>query len=330
MTREEIEKIPEQVASGLLTWEQAVRQIVVFVLQNKGLFCLYKQDDDYISELIIEFLVRGTEAFEHYEKDAGSFITYIFCFVRNICSAISRKKSNRNKIDFHNISESIIDYETKMESYQNIQFSEFDRPKVPYNYKAVSYEDFQIACKTDSYKIKQVLETDKIEINSEIKEKLKAYSPRMIQNIIMVLALKSSYYITEEQIKSITKLFDIDYDKFHQIILDIKNEIEEREINKEKIEMRRNKAYFYHKNLKEQMDYSRNVEGKSDYEIMTLDKKYKKNTSRWTNLNHQLEEGKVVVRPTTKLIAKVLGISTRQVTYYQTTARKLGIDLSKV
>ena len=52
MTRDEIELVPEQVKAGKITWEQAVREMIVFIVQNKGLFVLYKYDEDFISELI--------------------------------------------------------------------------------------------------------------------------------------------------------------------------------------------------------------------------------------------------------------------------------------
>ena len=76
--------------------------------------------------------------------------------------------------------------------------------------------------------------------------------------------------------------------------------------------------------------WNKETKNDSDYSNLVLRKSYQKNTANWKNLNTQLEEGKILIRPTTKLIAQILGISARQVTYYQTTARKLGIDISKV
>ena len=106
--------------------------------------------------------------------------------------------------------------------------------------------------------------------------------------------------------------------------------MEKRIFNKEKIEIRRNRAYFQHKRLKCQMEWNENNTMNPEYENISLNRKYQKNTKNWSTLNHQLEEGKIHIRPTTKLIAKILGLSPRQVTYYQSTARKLGITLNKV
>ena len=82
--------------------------------------------------------------------------------------------------------------------------------------------------------------------------------------------------------------------------------------------------------MRDQIKWNELNSSEPQYENLKLNRKYEKNTRSWKNLNHQLEEGKILIRPTTKLIAKVLGISSRQVTYYQTTARKLGIKIDKV
>ncbi len=241
-----------------------------------------------------------------------------------------KKAAIHNQIEYLKMSESICNYENKIEAYKNIKYEDFERPKVPYSYKPISYKDFQIACKTDSYHIKKVINSETSVFSEDIKEKLKDYSPKMIQNIIMVLALKSSYYITDEQIEKISRLLNISSVTLHQMIQEIKYQMERRICNKEKIEIRRNRAYFMHKRFKCQMEWNESNTVDPEYENLSLNKKYQKNTKNWNNLNHQLEEGKIHIRPTTKLIAKILGMSPRQVTYYQTTARKLGIYITKV
>ncbi len=330
MTRENIDSIPEMVKAGKTSWKQVSKELVLFILKNKPMFGLQKFDEDFISDFIITFLDRGPASMAEYDISRGSFFSYLFCITRNYQTSLMKKAAVRNQIEYLKLSESISNYENKIDAYKNIRYDDFEKPKVPYSYKPISYKDFQIACKTDSYHIKKVINSKESGLSENIKEKLRDYSPIMIQNIIMVLSLKSAYYLTDDQIEKISALLNVETSSLHQIIQDVKLQMERRIHNKEKIEIRRNRAYFLHKRFKSQIEWNENNTMNPEYENISLNRKYQKNTKNWSTLNHQLEEGKIHIRPTTKLIAKILGLSPRQVTYYQSTARKLGITLNKV
>lgn len=330
MIREDIEKIPDYVKSGKMNWEQASRELVVFMMKNKPMFGLQKYDEDFISDFIIQFLVRGPESLAAYETNKGIFISYLFCMINNIVTSLKKKSINENRIYFYNVNESIIEYENKVDAYQKINYKEFERPKVPYAYKPISYKDFQIACKTDTYHIKRVLNSEKTIFETETRSKLKGYSPKMIRNILLVVTLKSAYDITDCQIEAIASILNINKSILYGMTQQIKGLIDSRIVNKEIMEIRRNRAYFKHKTLREQIKWNEMNLNDPHYENLKLCRIYEKNTKSWTVLNHQLEEGKIHIRPTTKLIAKVLGMSARQVTYHQTVARKLGINICKV
>ena len=327
MIREDIEKLPDRVQSGQTSWEQVAKELVVFIMHNKPMFGLQKYDEDFMSDFIIQFLSRGPKALSEYCDSKGGFVSYLYCMIRNIITSLHKKAALKSRIEYHNVNESIINYENKLDAYQHINYDEFERPKVPYTYKPVSYKAFQIACKTETYHIKRIISSEESGFEKEIEAKLKGYSPKMIKNILMVLALKSSYYITDGQIEKISRILGIEKSKIQEIIQVLKSQMDSRIVHKEKIEMRRNRAYYNHRIIRDQIAWNDLNYSESEYENYKLNRKYEKNTRNWTLLNHQLEEGKILIRPTTKLIAKVLGISSRQVTYYQTTARKLGINI---
>ena len=330
MTREELDLIPDNVMSGRISWKQAVNDLVVFIIRNKPMFGLTKFDEDFISDVIINFLDRGEASLKLYDKNKGEFFPFLFCFVTNICNTVKKNRANDNMIDTHTIRESISNYDFVIDAYQNINYEELEYPKIPFKYTPISYKDFQIACKTDSYHIKKIAETENSNFARIVKEKLKHYSPNMIQNMVMVLALKSSYYITEEQIERISYYFNIDLSKLHQIILEIKEKIEPRKKNRTILEERRNNAYFQISKIKNLMEWNDANNINAEYPNRVLKKKYHKNEKAVNTLNQQLLQGKILIRPTSQLIAEVLGLSTRQVTYYQTLARKLNIDICKV
>ncbi len=331
MNREDFERIPDAIYSGKMTVSEAVREMAAFIANNKPVFKLQNYDEDFLSDFFIAFLERGEKSFATYDSSQGSFFSYTFCFVKNLCISVRKKRTLAKVMDYHSTSEYICVYEEKIQAYENIKYEDFAKPKVPFVYNTpVSYKDFQIACKTNAYQIKKILKDENNIINPVIKEKLLDYSPRMIQNVIIVLALKSAFYITEEQICKISKWFNIEKAKLDGIIREIKDNMNERIAHKEEMIEKRNKAYLQHKKIRGQILWNESNNENSEYLNNTLNKRYEKNTSNWTILNHQLEEGKIHIRPTTKMIAQVLGISSRQVTYYQTTAKKIGLDLNKV
>lgn len=328
MIREDIEKLPELVYSGRMNWEQVTKELVVFIIRNKPMFGLQKHDEDFVSDFIIQFLVRGPESFADYQAAKGEFTSYLFCMIKNLVSGLYRKATINTRIEYHNVNESIINYENKVEAYQNINYKELEQPKVPYSFKPVPFDAFQVACKTDSYHIKRIMNSEKSVFEKNIRAKLKGYSPIMIQNILLVAALKACYYITDYHVIAISNILNINKSILYEMIQQLKTLMDSRIIHKEIIEMRRNKAYFKHKMLRNQMEWNELNIMNPQYENERLHRKYEKYTKSWNTLNHQLEEGKVIIRPTTKLIALVLGLSPRQVTYYQTIARNLGISIN--
>ena len=330
MQREEIEKIPENVKAGKYSWEQVNKELVVFIIRNKPLFGLQKYDEDFISELIISILDRGEETYKSFDKERGSFFAFVFCIVKNNETTILKKMSLRKIIEYHNVRESIANYQNKIDAYKNINFEDFDKPKIPYAFKPASFKDFQVACKSDSYHIRKIINSGKANIPEEIKKKLSKFSPKIVKNIIMVIALRAAYYITSNQIITISKIFDIDIELLYNTIQEFKNALSKRVENKLKIEMRRNRAYFQHKRLQNQMEWNDLNKDFSEYENETLNRQYIRNTKNWNTLNHQLEKGKIQVRPSNEMIAKALGLSVRQVTYYSSIAKKLEIDILKV
>ena len=330
MIRENIDLYPDLVKSGKMTWEQVTKELVVFIISNKPMFGLQKYDEDFISDFIIQFLTKGPASLAEFQDSKGGFISYLFCMIKNIITSLHKKAAINSRIEYHNINESIADYENKVDAYQKIKYEEFERPKVPYTYKPVSYKDFQIACRTDTYHIRKVMTSKDTAIDDELTKRLRGYSSIMIRNILIVLTLKSSYYIKDEEIEKISEILNINKEKIRDIIQELKIKMDSRISHKEKMEIRRNRAYFNHKIIRDQIEWNELNIPEPEYENSRLTKKYEKNTKNWTTLNHQLEEGKIHIRPTTKLIAKILGISPRQVTYYQTIARKLGLIIFKV
>ena len=328
MEQFDLNKIPEQITSGQISKSFAVHQLAMFLSKNPALFGLNKKDEDFKSEVILLFLERGESTIALYNPDYGAFFTYFFCFIKSLMNCVTRSRASKKVQEYHSISESITGYEQKEEHYSKINYSDFEKPKAPISYKPVSAEAFQIACKKSYYNISTFLENDEDENLKSLKEKLQRLSPPMAERILIILALKSAYYISDQQIKTIAEICKLDAEQLHNTIQLLKQELDFREENKKKLELRRNKAYYHHKKYKNRLEWTKeNRDNFSEQERKALINKYNKQTESWIKLNAQLQKGIINVRPTNKRIAKELGMCERQISYYIRNANILGLEL---
>lgn len=165
---------------------------------------------------------------------------------------------------------------------------------------------------------------DKDKENEYLKAKLSQMSPIKLRKTVLILALKSAYYLTDYQINKIAVLCHIDRLLLQQAVQTLKNQLYDREKSKIKIEERRNNAYFQHKRYMNQLNWM--LENKDEFDKYRIERvllKYKAQTEKWKKLNLQLSAGIRNIRPTNKAIADILGICERQVSYYIKNAKEL-------
>lgn len=329
MKQFELNQIPEKIKSGEISKGFAIQELAMYLSKNPTLFGLKKKDEDFKSEVILLLLEKGEATIELYDSNYGSFFTYFFCFVKSLTNAVTRNRATLNVQEYHSISECITSYEQTEENYSKIDYHDFEKPKVPYAYKQVSSEAMQIAYKTNHYGIKKFLSKPNDDDDLDfLKEKLKLVSPSMAERILLVLALKSAYYITDKQINTVSQICNISSQQLFEIIQKLRQDLVTREIHKAELELRRNKAYYHHKKYRNRLEWEISTKDDiSDIEKTELMDKYKKQTENWLKLNEKLKKGTINIRPTNKTIADILGICERQVSYYIKNANILGLEL---
>ena len=327
MNQSELNTLPDLVQEGKMSQAYASHQLALYVRENRSLFGLHKKNEDFNSDIIVMLLEKGKQLFEQYNSQYGSFFTYFFCFIKSLMLIENKKLSSQKVIDFLEINDSITTYEQREEAYKLINYSDFEQRKVPFAYKPVSSQSLQIACSRSPYHIREFL-AQKDEDFKKLQDNLRNLTPSLAEKMLLVLALKSAYYITDPQIAKIAEICHIDINKFHAIVMNLKSDLTERENNKRKLEIRRNTAYFQRRKYRNRIEWS---EAKKDdfspYEKHKLSNKYEKQTKTWKKLNQQLQRGIINIRPTNKAIAQALGMCERQISFYIKNAYQLGLKL---
>ena len=294
----ELNELPQLFTSGRLNEKQVIEEICRFVIHNYPVFGLQKYDDDFRQDVLLAIVERGHKMLHHYKSDFGEFFTFIYCF---ICTVINTKLKAqmvyalKEKI---NIEECIINLEEKEEKYHRIDFTSFEEPKAPYAPPKIP--------------------------SSELQQTLKSLTLKHQDKTILVLALKSSYYLTDEQIQRICGIYGIKPEYFYNLIQHCKESLTVKSCRREKAEERRNFAYYHHKRYKKLVQ-------KLDEDILPASINIKKeryaqmenkHRNNWNRLNHAFEKGHIYMRPTNKTVANLMGMCERQVNYYINCARR--------
>lgn len=294
----DLNELPHLIEIGKISRKEAVNTICSFICQNYKVFNLQKYDEDFRSELLIYFLEKGEKLFTNYNPELGDFFTFLYCYINSIVITKLRSKCLYNSKEKILLSEAITSLSEK--EYSNMLYSPaaISQPKVPYKSSITNID--------------------------ELRKLFSHYKSDNNDKKILVLAIKSSYYITDEQIKKICDLYKIDIDYFYQIIEYCKESINDKKERRLKMEQRRNYDYYHSKRYEHELEKLHNSENKAGNFQLEQKILYKKNKhfNNWKKLNDKLENGCLYLRPTTKTLSDLLGICERQINYYINCAKK--------
>ena len=156
----------------------------------------------------MNILERGEKIFETYNQNTANFFTYLYS---NIASLINTKRKN---LAIQQIKESIaFDEEIIHHEENNLKYKEF-KPV----YHTVGEIPFAYKPKNIQY-LKNIF-SDIARDSSDKK--------------ILVLAMKSAFYITDSQIEKVCKLYNLKSDDFYDVIFYCKESVFQKNQKKKK------------------------------------------------------------------------------------------------
>lgn len=295
MVKLDLNKIPDRIKTKEITAKEAINLICSFLSVNYRIFGLQHYDEDFREELILQILEKGEKIILNYKEQQGDFFNYIFCYIVGTARTLVRTKAKKKILESVAFSEHIKNLEEKEYKYNHINYSCFDSPKIPYAHTKITPED---------------LRSSFAHINKD-KE-------------LLIIAMKSAFYLTDQQIKKICNYYNLDKKDFYKTIEYYRSTLMEKSKRKQEVLDRRNHAYYNHKKCEKQLELLKYCDLSEDNIIQKnhLLKKDQKQYNSWKNLTNQLKNGLLSVRPSNKIIAEILGICERQVIYYIKRAKK--------
>lgn len=295
MTKLNLNLIPDMLQKKEVTRKEALNLLCEFILSDSPVFGLIKFDEDFISELILRILERGTVIFDSFNPNSGSFFTYFFKYVQSVKFHLLKELSIKE-----------LKYKHVVElSKEDLYISDSNSTYYPSKY----------LIKNEEKNIDEILKNSAIYPKDFLK--LIKKHPRGYENLLLVLALKSSYNITETNLNMIASCCNINREKLQEIIDYLNDKLEYKLKRKRELEEKRNSVYFYKKKYEHQIK-KLNEEVKEDnkYVSESLTEKYNRKYEKWGTLNKKLNNSSHFFKPTNKEIANVLGLCERQVNYY--------------
>ena len=289
----DIEDLPYLVSSGKISKTDAVKRIAEEIYRAPRRFALASYDEDFRSEIIVAFLQKGCNVFARYNATCGSFRGYLYAFIQGLILT-------QKRVEMKNF-------------LANETIKEFNYPYPRDFENDIEHDNLHVAEKTVNY-----APVENTQIWKSIRKRCPTHSASNAK-MALILALKSSYYIPLDSIDTVSSYCHLRNTELTRIIATLNSYLYTRIRRRNSAIQRRDNAYYFHRKYYLQMKYNNT----GALHLESLKKKYIHQTENWRCKNKELQERRYRVCPTNKMIARVLGICERQVSYYITRAQKM-------
>lgn len=291
--------LPELLSNGEINLRDALDLIATEAILYPCKFGIRENIKEYSSDLYFAIRRNGYFIFDHYKNEYGSFKTYLTSFIKFQIKEIKR--------NFYKIY-------AKQKIFEHDEETEYESSKERYEKNEIEY-------KIAHFKPYNLEKNECAPFSRETPDILDFFrkTKQTVKKLTLVLALKSCFYLTEENIIEISQYCQIDFKKFAKIIESLKKTLDFKQKKYEQILERRDFSYYMHRKYYDKI-IEQKEENISDEETKRL---YTFHTERWLNKNNFLQNRSYKVCPTNKAIADILGICERQVGYYINSADKL-------
>ena len=279
-----IENIYFSVEKGEISKKEAENQLVTLIIEEPQFFGLEKLNKDELQEIIFEIINKMDSIFTNYDKTRNTkFSTYFQLIVRYTYQTWRKTKANE---------------EIKNTILKNLNNNEvYEREKA------------------NIYSPEKILETLPSIHDNELKNEYSGFNTKLSKRKnskleLLIIALKSSHIITENQITQISKITKIDKNKLVELIEKLNKKLSKRKVQIAHLEKMINRDYFKLEEIKIKLTLSKY----SEIEKKVLQEKYNSITKRKNKNYEKLKCIKLV--PSDKIISDILNISTGKIRYY--------------
>ena len=296
---ETLDKIPQVLAEGGMTVDEAAMKVLEVVYTNPGRFNLLDMAEDERSDFLLETLPKFRRLLERYDKSLGPLGAYVyyslpgwrFTWSKRFWDSASGKKG---------VGPSIRDiYEDTLERRPLLVAEPRGAKKRQGNGDSVSLV------------FKRVF--GPVKYSLEPREKVHR------QRSALVLALKSAWYIDDDSVKKVCGFCGCSSENMNQVLEKIKTSLVEKNERRQDMAERRDKAWYFVCKYRQRLavlspnsDAWKKVKRKLDYQL-----------SSWKTKNRLLQGCRMNLTPRNEDLAKMLHLHPHRITAFLRYARKM-------
>ncbi|WP_210120924.1 hypothetical protein [Treponema parvum] len=330
----EIDSLPGKINVGLLDYENAVWKLLTDVYKNPHRFTGRYLDEDTKSDFVINIQPKIKKLIARYNPDTCPFSAYFTNYVSNAFYSWQRSRIKESYGMEVLDSSSIQLYEDSCIKYAEQEYSglyEAASPMQTYSAGRVQntaevlrnkYNPNKIDESFFSKRIKMQAQNPPPEYAAEKNKLLLKWTQKSFnQKKMIIIALKACYYIHDEQLSELSAVCGCAQDFLEEKLRSLRDSLYKKAEIRENFIRRRDNAYFFHKKYAIEIQ---KLENGSPLQEEAY-KKYLHHTACWKLKNRMLRNNRYKVCPSNKMIADMIGISERQVSYY-IAAAKYGCD----
>lgn len=311
-----LDEIPNLVKENKLSEQEACVQIYITLYTNPGRFNLLDLDKDSRSEFLLDFLQhKTTNLLKNYNPNITSFGAYVFFTIQTFKLSYLNKKADTHRKELLIINEATNNYSNELNNFENFsstskesQVAEISEAYIP---------------KSDEEKI-PTLVYKKLFTRHKYKLSTLESQNRKLKQGLLIIALKSAWYINDEQINKVSSVCEISADIISDSICRLKANLITKSLCRKKIEENRNRAYLFIDKYKKELEKIKEKDSPIFFKISTKLNYQQKN---FINKNNLLQTGKFKIAPSNSEISSIIGIPERQVSCYL--SRFKALDFSK-
>lgn len=297
-----LNQLPELMAENKISTQEALRIIAADVMENPLSYKIPTSDEDLKSELCLRLIQTSDYIFRHYKKNLCSFKTYLCSFIHFQIMNIVRDKYKENYLEEH---------------IKNMSIFNYEEDKNKYNMNETSFNIDHLKNLNPKKQTKPLF-SRKHPISSDSFKEFFETKPEKKIKTTLVLALKASYYLTNDHIEKISRYCGIKKSELQQLVDEINESLKTKQEAMETTKRLRDKSFQLHLKFQQMIEKAANETEKQEYL-----QKYSKQTENWQKKNQILQEQAQKLCPTNRRLAELLGICERQVGYYLQRAEQM-------